>query len=98
MHEGRIVRKTPGVGRIHRRLRRYDRRLRQQHPQALKQAVKTQRPQSFGASLVGQHRRAQGFIGGQGGRRQRPDRPRRYRFFGRATARSILRGCTDTPS
>ena len=97
-YEGRIARDESVVGLAHQRPGRDDHRVRQQQRQTLEHAVKTQRAQPFWAGLADEHRRAQRFIGRNGRPRQIPGIAGIYRFFWRAIARSILRGCTDTPN
>jgi hypothetical protein len=54
--------------------------------------------QPVGACLFANNLIAQVFVGLRGVRRQRRRLPLRQRFFLRASARSMLRGCTATPT
>ena len=69
----------------------------QQHEQATPHAMEHDGPQSIGSSLPLQNLYAQRLVGLE--RMSRQCRLRgRQRFFLRASARSMLRGCTVRPS
>lgn len=98
-HELWVVRHRGWRARSARRGQRRRWRRLQQHAQAAPHAMERDGTQPVGARLFAHDLLAQLFVGLTCVRRQRRrEAPASQRFFLRASARSMLRGCTVTPS